>query len=546
MMASAAEWLHRSMWAARSPEFGDLSAGFDHEGQPIVMMQFDSRPEEAAPLWQHWIERVRHRSVIPAVEPGLLRYTAINWRHAKNGQFFASTRHIASLGLQLVSIYTHVIDAVGREDASWFSNPLVKVDLEDDLRVAFLKPVEGRNERWAIAAIGLALDQLVSYTSSSSRLARIISCCLEDDRTDSFLSLGAVQRALLRLADGHRWRTHASSASWRAIEQGIGFRSLRDRMGALQCLQRAVAISPSPIATELRDIIATEPDDVVLDEVPPWPLSNYSAPVVPEDPKLEMPVPRVFENAYQAQQPTKVRSAPIVALAPSASVDEDVERLLRKRAYRLALERIELWLVTAPDEPRAHHVRGKALLALGRLPDARAAFDRACTLRPQWLEATLLRREVGRVMAATKASAGIANPMALSLPDHLADLRDVLVSGRIVDAIQLLRRPAYDDDTVAQLLLAELLCTDNRHDDALVIYDRLDIEEARLGKARALLSLARPADALRALSSCTADEAYELRSRALGALGRDEEAGVQMSTYLRLIEQRSDRRIGSK
>jgi tetratricopeptide (TPR) repeat protein len=533
------------MWAARSPEFGDLSAGFDGDGQPIVRMQFDSRPEEAAPLWQHWIANVRHRSVIPAIEPGLLRYTAFNWRHTIGGRFFGSSRHIASLGLQVVSIYSHVIDAVGREDSRWFSNPLVKVDLEDDLRVAFLRPVE-RNDRSLIVAVGLALDQLVSYTSSSSTLARIISSCLYGDRTDSFLSLGAIERALLRAADGHRWRTHASSAAWRAIEQGIGFRSLRDRMGALQCLQRAVAISPSPIATELRDIIATEPDDVVLDEIPPWPLSNHCAPVIPEDPKLEMPVPRVFENAYQAQQPTKVRSAPIVALAPSASVDEDVERLLRKRAYRLALERIELWLVTAPDEPRAHHMRGKALLALGRLPDARAAFDRACTLRPQMLEAMLLRREVDRVMAATQASAGTANPMALSLPDHLADLRDVLVSGRIVDAIQLLRRPAYDDDTVAQLLLAELLCTDDRHDDAVAIYDRIDSEEARLGKARALLVLARPADALTALSTCAADDAYELRSRALTALGRDDEAGVQMSTYLRLIEQRSDRRIGSR
>ena len=51
----------------------------------------------------------------------------------------------------------------------------------------------------------------------------------------------------------------------------------------------------------------------------------------------------------------------------------------------------------------------------------------------------------------------MADRAATSSVDHLADLRDVLVSGRIVDAIQLLRRPTYDDDPVAQLLLAELL-----------------------------------------------------------------------------------------
>jgi tetratricopeptide (TPR) repeat protein len=260
----------------------------------------------------------------------------------------------------------------------------------------------------------------------------------------------------------------------------------------------------------------------------------------------EVPVPRVFQNAHDMLQPTRVPERPIMQALPAGTPDRQIDKLLHRRHYQDALGQADQWLATEPDEPRAHHVRGKALLALGRLPDARAAFDRACTLRPQLLEAMVLRREVDRVMAATKASAGIANPMALSLPDHLADLRDVLVSGRIVDAIQLLRRPAYDDDTVAQLLLAELLCTDDRHDDALAIYDRIDSDEARLGKARALLSLARPAEALTALSSCAADEAYELRSRALRALGRDEEAGVQMSTYLRLIEQRSDRRIGSK
>ncbi|HET9987534.1 MAG TPA: tetratricopeptide repeat protein [Kofleriaceae bacterium] len=519
--------------------------GFDHDGQPIVTMQFDSRPEEAAPLWQRWIADLRHRSVIPAIEPGLLRYAAINWRHTKGGEFFAGDRHIASLGLEVLSIYEHVIDRVGRENASWFANPLVKVDLEDDLRVAFLKPVERRDDRSIIVAIGLALDQLVESKSSSSPLMKIIARCLHGDRTDSFLSLGAVKRALERLADDPP-HAHSNRAAWRAIEQGIGFRSLRDRMGALQFLQRAVAIAPTPIATELRDIIATEPDHVVVDEIPPWPLSTYSAPVIPEDPKIDVPVPRLFENAYQAQQPTKVRSAPIVATPPSASVDEDVERLLRKRAYRVVLERIETWLANAPDEPRAHHLRGKALLALGRLSDARAAFDRACALRPQLLEAMLLRREVDRVTSMTQAETGSAKPMTLALPDHLAELRDVLVSGRIVDAIQMLRRPAYDDDPIAQLLLAELLCTDDRHDDALAIYDRLDSEDARLGKARALLALARPAEALDALAPVTADEAYELRSRVLGILGRDDEAGVQMSTYLRLIEQRSDRRIGSR
>jgi tetratricopeptide (TPR) repeat protein len=259
----------------------------------------------------------------------------------------------------------------------------------------------------------------------------------------------------------------------------------------------------------------------------------------------EVPVPRVFQNAHDVLNPTRVQRM-IEPTVPASRPDQHVDELLRRRRYREGLEAADAWLASEPDEPRGHHLRGKALLALGRLPDARAAFDRACTLRPQLLEAMLLRREVDRVMSATQASAGIANPMSLSLPDHLSELRDVLISGRIVDAIQLLRRPTYDDDTVAQLLLAELLCTDDRHADALAIYDRIDTDDGRLGKARALLALGRAAEALEALAATTTDEAYEVRSRALAALGRTDEAEVQMSAYLRVIEHRSDRRIRSR
>jgi tetratricopeptide (TPR) repeat protein len=192
-----------------------------------------------------------------------------------------------------------------------------------------------------------------------------------------------------------------------------------------------------------------------------------------------------------------------------------------------------------PEDGASHHLRGKALLGLGRIDEARAAFDRACTLKPQLLEAMLLRGACDRAMTTAREATGVAKP----ITDQLAELRDVLVDGRVVDAIQMLRRPAYDDDHTAQLLLAELLCSDDRHDDAFAIYDRLATPEAHLGRARALIALDRPAEALAALDHTALDEALDVRARALLALGRGDEAEALRDEYIRRIKQRSDRRL---
>jgi len=373
-------------------------------------------------------------------------------------------------------------------------------------------------ERAVIIAIGRGLDQLVSGVPSGSVIGQIIDRCLDSNRRDRFDKLRTVAKALRRA--GGQPGSHPRSVLWDAMEQALGFWGLRDRPRALECLDPWISVTAPPIVLELRELIASasledlEIERVRRDYLPTF--SMWPQPII-EDPTTRVPVPKIFQNAYEVLIPPPRPEKPIEVAPPVVTPEEQAGHLLRRRQYREALDHVDTWLTSEPEEPRAHYLRGKALLALGRLPDARAAFDRACTLRPKQLEAMLLRREVDRVMAATQASAGIANPMSSSLPDHLADLRDVLVSGRIVDAIQMLKRPTYDDDTVAQLLLADLLCRDDRPEDALAV-----------------------------LAPITADEAYDLRAKALLALGRTDEAEVQMSTYLRLIEQRSDRRIESR
>jgi hypothetical protein len=111
----------------------------------------------------------------------------------------------------------------------------------------------------------------------------------------------------------------------------------------------------------------------------------------------------------------------------------------------------------------------------------------------------------------------------------------------------LLRRPEYDDDTVAQLLRAELLCSDGRAEEALEIYDRIATPAARLGRVRALITLDRAGEALAEVEPLIGidDEALELRARSLLALDRGDEAEAQLAEYMQVVAQRSERRVRS-
>lgn len=565
-MASASEWLARCDWAKRAPEFGELGVSQLADTRTGVIeevptMSLGPGVWASEQLWSLWAKLPPHPLILRVNRPGLLQFAALDWtlRRIHVGQNAGDDRLLSEWAIEIANTL-EVVQIRTQGFGAWFACPFVQLDLEWEIRIGFISP--GRDswpiERlppelgtdwpscdhraWVFAA-GQAIKQLTSALDPQSILGKIIARATDPDPWQRYQDLEHLTAALRETGARSRVRASVRSARtvWNLLEQGLGFYMFGDRHAALIRFQRALEKNPKFVTSrELRDLAAIPQDRIVSGELDsvlrPWPLPPWAGdPLQRNEPLAEMPVPRVFAYANGAMAKSVIATKPIVvAVAPP----DPLEFALRSRDYRTALELVDTLLAATPDDARAHHLRGKALFALGRIADARAAFDRACTLKPALLEAMLLRREMDRAMK----DAGTSNRVVLKLPDHLAELRDILVAGRIVDAIQLLRRPAYDDDRTAQLLLAELLVTDERLDDALVIFDRLG---EPIGKARTLLALDRPAEALVALTT-DADHALELRAKILLALNRGDEAERAMDEYLRAVERRSDRRVESR
>jgi hypothetical protein len=95
------------------------------------------------------------------------------------------------------------------------------------------------------------------------------------------------------------------------------------------------------------------------------------------------------------------------------------------------------------------------LFALRRFVEARDAFQRASGLP----EALLMRREVDRCMKELRATVGVDAPIQLVVPEHLAELRTLLVDGRLDAAIDFLRRHPADPEARSLLeTLEETKC----------------------------------------------------------------------------------------
>ncbi|HEX7704459.1 MAG TPA: hypothetical protein VF403_27155 [Kofleriaceae bacterium] len=135
---------------------------------------------------------------------------------------------------------------------------------------------------------------------------------------------------------------------------------------------------------------------------------------------------------------------------------------LRTKALSVAYHHLEAlasaddWLARAP-QIHAHYARGRALFALRRFVEARDAFELANELP----EALLMRREVDRCMKELRVTVGTDAPMQLVVPEHLAELRALLVDGRLDAAIDFLR--GHTSDPEAQSLLETLQAFDNLH-----------------------------------------------------------------------------------
>jgi len=224
------------------------------------------------------------------------------------------------------------------------------------------------------------------------------------------------------------------------------------------------------------------------------------------------------------------------------------EARFKRRELAPALDAVSSWLALVPTDGHANYVAAKILLALGRLSEARDACDRATELAPKHLPAMLLRRQIDRSIKRLRAKAGHAPPAPIDLPEHLRDLRVLLVRGRTAEAIALLECPEHATDEAARLLRADLLAFTEQLEAALVAYEALGGLVAGIGRATVLVKLGRPAEALALCDALVrehpnASEAHEARALALQALGRLDEADQAMKRALAADAQRSQMHV---
>ena len=167
----------------------------------------------------------------------------------------------------------------------------------------------------------------------------------------------------------------------------------------------------------------------------------------------------------------------------------------------------------------------------------------------------MLRRQADRAIRRLGKRVGTAVAMTIEIPEHLAVLREPLAAGRVQDAIAVLERPEYEHDAIATLVRAECLAFDQRHEEAIALYERAAAlaPEQRpktvVGKVHALLALDRAAEAVAELDAArdVVDvELVELRGLVLARLGLPDDAERELGRVVAASGSRSDLRLGRR
>jgi hypothetical protein len=220
-MASAKAWLERANWSNRSKRFGKLGLALGHGDLAIVTMELDAPIEGMIRFWEAWRSLPSHPALLQALAAGVLRYAAIDWRPAKLDPGYNQV-HIARYGVVLCDLLDAIRGHLGTSTATWFVRPIVKLDLQHMLRVAFVPPTHDDRARVGafVRAVGLGLEQLITVASEAVELGRIIRRCIDLDHKNAFRSLDDVRKVLGELDRSPL--QHGSRLPFEAIEQGIG------------------------------------------------------------------------------------------------------------------------------------------------------------------------------------------------------------------------------------------------------------------------------------------------------------------------------------
>lgn len=595
--------LDRTLWRLRSPEFGDLAGVADR-----VVMEFEPTEPDRLEDWlwlRHlWIGMEPHPNILDTIDRGpgtsvLLRYAAIDWKRepVRLGTNTRARLIVAMWGAQLTRVYRHVLRHAPEGQAAHFLRPLVTIDLVNNVRVGFLPVKRGDvhlpaevhpmwphcDERDAIYVIGALLLTLCEdwHDYAAHPMRRILQCCIQP-RASRYERLADLETAFAQHA--YSDLEGARRSAWTAAEEGAGWLEVGESRQALAAFRRALALNPRlRVAKEgVTELIGEsraaqlEPIDLKADEARQWTdiaatgLALEAAYKYIEALALYARVRESYVNglglnvaiarcqlALRAWGPAIDYAQRALAIDPRNIDALSIRTRGRFLAHRYldSLGCAEAWLEVDSNDGSAHYARGRALLALGRVVDARDAFDRACVLKPQLLEAMLLRREADRFCRGISRHVGSAKPMELDLPEQLTTIRDALAAGRINEVIAVLERTDLADDGLARLIHAQCLAFEKRFDEAIAMFDRAAAllpaqrDKALFGKARALLALERAAEALAALDELGDTnhvDVVELRGDVLQRLGLGGAAEHELGRVVAASASRSDLRIGRR
>jgi len=242
----AADQLINLASLADTTEFRDPHEHDDGRGPPVLAMRYVPREVEG---WnetaEQWLSLPSHPNVLRALvrdDQGMIvRYAAINWTHRPTHIGFPKPlTKVAGWGVQLAEALTFVVLHVESNAAAWLSRPEAHVDLDDNLRIAFLPaspadplalylwPDDVRSswpacdERGFVYLVGKTLSRLFirGDTEEARRLNAIVQRCLAPSPHDRFPTLAALRWEFLELY----WRaTPHDRRCWDHTEIGIGF-----------------------------------------------------------------------------------------------------------------------------------------------------------------------------------------------------------------------------------------------------------------------------------------------------------------------------------
>ncbi len=484
------------------------------------------RMQFLAPLpsrtWELWDGLNEHPNILTVEEPGFLRYAALDWsarRLAIDEDSDQAVLLMTHAGY-LIRAYEFLVTTVGLANLAWFTSPLIKLDLEGAIRIAFLK-VSGHDlpadiaDRWPhcderslVFVLGRALIARTTGMTENTPASNVLRQCIDPDPARRYPSLYNM-RAACHAAGGRGIPPVGSRPPrlrWNAIETGIGLLAVDRVKNAYECFEVVTAHRSYERIDVLREVAGELAQHAAS-------LLNIPAPTLPSPPPPAPPV--AWSEARVAGKQLEreldfTRALAIYKRAELVDVSDIAEHAIARARCRLALgdadaavglvravlardpsrhearaievrallavklhtdaiTAVDAWIAASPDDCNAHYARGKALLGLRRLVEARDAFERACVLSPKLVEAMWLRAAVDKSLARLRVTVGTPVPMASDLPP--GELREALISGRLEDGIRLLR----DDATsAAQLRLGDLLLYAGRFEEAIGVFERID------------------------------------------------------------------------